>query len=106
MPPSPRRPLGRIAAWLLFAALFYASGEAFTRLALAGWSGPQSDWLWASAFPVLLALFLSGFASLGCPGGACPRAGAEGGPGLDKAPGATQCFPVGPERPPRGPGAG
>ncbi|UCE88862.1 MAG: hypothetical protein JSW10_11170 [Pseudomonadota bacterium] len=65
-------PLFMRVLWVLFAVLFYLSGQAFTTLLLE----PEqfaggSDWLLAALFPLLIPLFFVVNYYLGCVGGMC-----------------------------------
>lgn len=66
------RPLVARLAWLLFAVIFYKSGETFTVWLLApeGIAGAM-QWFWAGLFPVLLPAFFIINRHLGCATGAC-----------------------------------
>jgi len=65
-------PLGRRLIWVLFAILFYLSGEAATIWLLepeafqGGW-----QWLWLGLFPVFLPAFFMLQRFFGCSGGQC-----------------------------------
>ena len=65
-------PLGRRLIWVIFAVLFYLSGEAVTIWLLesqefsGGW-----QWLWLGLFPVLLPAFFLLQRFFGCSGGQC-----------------------------------
>ncbi len=65
-------PLGRRLSWVMFAVLFYLSGEAVTVWLLepqefgGGW-----QWLWLGLFPVLLPAFFLLQRFFGCSGGQC-----------------------------------
>lgn len=59
--------------WLLFAALFYKSGETFTIWVmepehLQGGAG----WIWITLFPLLVPIFFVVNRRLGCASGSCP----------------------------------
>ena len=65
-------PLGRRLIWVIFAVLFYLSGEAVTIWLLesqefsGGW-----QWLWLGLFPILLPAFFLLQRFFGCSGGQC-----------------------------------
>lgn len=65
-------PLGRRLIWVLFAILFYLSGEAATIWLLepeafvGGW-----QWFWLALFPVFLPAFFMLQRFFGCSGGQC-----------------------------------
>jgi hypothetical protein len=65
-------PLFKRVLWVLFAILFYNSGQAFTIWLLE----PENfaggvDWFWMVLFPVLLPAFFVVNRHLGCASGAC-----------------------------------
>ncbi len=74
------RPFLRWSIWLLFAALFYRSGETFTSWVMepAQIKGGL-EWLWIALFPVLLPAFFVVNRRLGCASGSCaPRSAGVG----------------------------
>lgn len=78
-------PLSQRLAWVVFAILFYQSGEAFTvwlldRESFAG----GMDWLWLAAFPVLLPGFFLVNRYLGCATGGCAEGRCELPPGREE----------------------
>jgi hypothetical protein len=65
-------PMFRRVLWVLFAILFYNSGQAFTIWLLEPENFPGGiDWFWLSLFPVLLPGFFVVNRYLGCASGAC-----------------------------------
>jgi hypothetical protein len=65
-------PLFKRVLWVIFAILFYQSGQAFTIWLLE----PENfagglDWFWMLLFPVLLPAFFVVNRHLGCATGAC-----------------------------------
>jgi hypothetical protein len=65
-------PLGRRMSWIVFAVMFYLSGEAATIWLLepqaftSGW-----QWFWLCLFPLLLPAFFRLQRFFGCSGGQC-----------------------------------
>ncbi len=80
------RPLIGRAIWVLFAVLFYQSGETFTVWLLE----PESftggvAWFWVGLFPLLVPVFFVVNRYLGCATGDCTQGQCR--LGTDRAPG-------------------
>ncbi|MFQ5755871.1 MAG: hypothetical protein ACE5H7_07210 [Acidiferrobacterales bacterium] len=68
-------PVFKWLIWLLFAALFYKSGETFTVWVME----PErlqsgAEWMWIILFPLLVPVFFVVNRRLGCASGSCPTA--------------------------------
>ncbi len=64
--------------WLLFAALFYKSGETFTVWIIEPEDiGGGVQWIWVLLFPLMVPLFLVVNRRLGCASGSCLTGGSR-----------------------------